>query len=926
MHGELVAFDLETTGLDVETDVIIEIGAVRLREGEVVDEFSSLVNPGFSIPAEVSFLTGIEQDDVRDAPSIKEVLPKFENFVGDAPLIAHNIAFDISFLKKHKILSNNLPIDTYELSALLLPSIPRYNLTSLTEHFEISLENAHRALDDARATAYLYWHLWEKASNLPVALLAEIMQHASQFQWDIGSVFEAALQHQKNANSDDQPLVQPAFAKPVTSKPLVQGDSEYSIDPEMIDAIIDKSGKLNDILPDYEARPQQQRMAHEIAYAFSNHQHLIIEAGTGTGKSLAYLVPSALWTTKNQRRVVISTNTTNLQEQLIQKDVPLIEQILDESLNASVLKGRGHYLCPRRLAAVRRRGPGNVDELSTLTKILIWLQESTTGERGELTLRANEFPIWRRLSAEDEGCSTENCEAIMGGICPFHKSRRAAEASHLVIINHALLIADARSENHVIPDYRHLIVDEAHQLEDAVTDGLTMRVSGTMLYRRLDELGGTEKGILGDLLRIGRKSLPDKAVMKVEAYTQNIGEAVRAMQAHVKAYYKSLQTLLSELQRSDFPQRTILVGSSQRSVSAFGGVQARWQKLDEFFEVLRDAMEHLTRAVQRLKQKHDVDEFADLIKSTGASATFLAEVREHLHKFTLEPDANTIYWISTSYEGDLSVVGAPLHIGPYAEAYLWQAKESAVLTSATLRTELSFDHIQDRFYADGVKTLAVGSPFDYKKSTLIYLPEDIPEPNQQGYQKAVERGIIELAAELDGRVMVLFTSYAQLKETARDITPRLSLGNIAVYDQAGSSSREALLEGFKSTEKAVLLGTKSFWQGVDIPGESLSALVIVRLPFAVPSDPVFASRSDTYENSFREYAVPDAILRFRQGFGRLIRSKTDRGIVTIFDKRIISKRYGQHFLESLPDCTVQTGRLAQLPKAASNWLSKDNTE
>lgn len=926
MHGELVAFDLETTGLDVETDVIIEIGAVRLREGEVIDEFSSLVNPGFMISAEVSFLTGIEQDDVDGAPSIKDVLPKFENFVGDAPLIAHNIAFDISFLRKHKILTNNLPLDTYELAALLLPTIPRYNLSSLTEYFEISLEHAHRALDDARATAYLYWHLWQKASKLPAALLSEITRYGSQFQWDAGEVFKAALQHQQGSPDQNQPLIQPAFAKPEPVEPLIQENNLRPLDPETVDQLIGESGKLNDILPDYEIRPQQQRMAHEIAHAFSNSKHLIIEAGTGTGKSLAYLVPVALWATQNQQRVVISTNTTNLQEQLIQKDVPLVEQILDDPFRATVLKGRGHYLCPRRLAAVRRRDPGNMDELLTLTKILIWLQESTSGDRGELTLRANEYPVWRRLSAEDEGCSTENCRAIMGGICPFHKSRLAAEASQVVIVNHALLIADARSENHVIPDYRHLVVDEAHQLEDAVTDGLTVGASGTMLRRRLDELGGPDKGILGDLLRTARKSLPDKAILKIEAYTQSIGEAVRAMQVHVQSYYKSLHALASELQRSDFPQRTTLIGAAQRGASAFGSVQAQWRKLDEFFEVLSDAMQHLTRAVQKLKQKHDVDEFDDHIKSTGASATFLAEVRDHLHHFTLEPDANTIYWLSSLFDGDLSVVAAPLHIGPYAEAYLWQAKESTVLTSATLRTEMSFDHIQDRLYADHVKTMAVGSPFDYKESTLIYLPEDIPEPNQQGYQKAVERGIIELAAELDGRVMVLFTSYAQLKETAREITPRLSLGNIAVYDQAGSSSREALLEGFKSTEKAVLLGTKSFWQGVDIPGESLSALVIVRLPFAVPSDPIFASRSETYENSFREYAVPDAILRFRQGFGRLIRTKTDRGVVTIFDKRIISKRYGQHFLESLPDCTVQTGRLAQLPQAASRWLSKEDIE
>jgi DNA polymerase-3 subunit epsilon/ATP-dependent DNA helicase DinG len=241
-----------------------------------------------------------------------------------------------------------------------------------------------------------------------------------------------------------------------------------------------------------------------------------------------------------------------------------------------------------------------------------------------------------------------------------------------------------------------------------------------------------------------------------------------------------------------------------------------------------------------------------------------------------------------------------------------------VLTSATLRTNGSFNYISDRLNADNIETVEVGSPFNYHDSTLLYVPTDIPEPNdRQRYQQAVERGIIELAAALNGRVLGLFTSYSHLRQTAQAITPRLALGNIAVYDQSDGSSRQALLEGFRSAEKAVLLGTKSFWEGVDIPGESLSALVIVRLPFAVPTDPIFAARSETYSNSFDEYAVPEAILRFRQGFGRLIRTRSDRGVVTVFDRRIVSKSYGANFLEALPDCTVQYGSLNGLPVKSS---------
>jgi DNA polymerase-3 subunit epsilon/ATP-dependent DNA helicase DinG len=257
------------------------------------------------------------------------------------------------------------------------------------------------------------------------------------------------------------------------------------------------------------------------------------------------------------------------------------------------------------------------------------------------------------------------------------------------------------------------------------------------------------------------------------------------------------------------------------------------------------------------------------------------------------------------------------------DRYIWSAKESVVLTSATLRTGDSFSYVGERLHLEDVELLDVGSPFDYESSTLLYLPTDIPEPNDRvGYQRALERGIIELAAALNGRVMVLFTSYTQLRQTAQAITPRLALGGITVYDQSDGSSRQALLDGFMTNEKAVLMGTRSFWEGVDIPGDSLSALVITRLPFAVPTDPVFSARGETYQNSFEEFAVPDAVLRFRQGFGRLIRRATDRGVVTVFDSRILTKGYGMVFLESLPTCTLKQGPLDGLAPAAKQWLER----
>ncbi|MBZ0286895.1 MAG: hypothetical protein K8I30_04725, partial [Anaerolineae bacterium] len=323
-------------------------------------------------------------------------------------------------------------------------------------------------------------------------------------------------------------------------------------------------------------------------------------------------------------------------------------------------------------------------------------------------------------------------------------------------------------------------------------------------------------------------------------------------------------------------------------------------------------------------KEYRIPDYDDLVNSTNAAATYLNEVKAQLSAFVTEPDSNVIYWINVGQNAAyLSIQTAPLHVGPMADQYLWSAKSSVVMTSATLRTGEHFDFIQERLNAKPIQAVELGSPFDYQKSTLLYVVDDIPDPNDRiHYQRGVERGLVSLADALNGRVMALFTSYTQLRQTADAIRPLLALGNIAVYDQSDGSSRQALLDGFKSTERAVLLGTKSFWEGIDIPGETLSALVITRLPFAVPTEPVFAARSDTYRDSFKEYALPEAILRFRQGFGRLIRTRNDRGIVAIFDHRILSKAYGTDFLAALPNCTVEKGSLKNLSERAKSWMSE----
>jgi len=933
MRDVIVALDLETTGLNRDEDAIIEIGAALFENGVVLDTFSTLVNPGRSIPERVSAITGIQTDDLLGAPNIREVLPALRAFIGTRPVVGHRVDFDLGFLARYGVATDNVAIDTYDLASVLLPDTARYNLAHLSDQFDVSLENAHRALSDALATGHLYWELWQRALALPLEILQEIVGAAGDLPWSARPVFLAALQERsqtaftegarpaRRSGPTPTDLFKPADR---TWRPLRPNPTRTQIDVDWAASIIERGGELSRVFEGYEDRPQQVEMLRRVAEAFNRDHHLMIEAATGVGKSLGYLIPAVLWAALNNERVVISTATINLQDQLLNKDLPLLQRALDLPFEAAVVKGRSNYLCPRRLLTLRRRGPTSVAELRVLAKILVWLLESDSGDRGEISLRGyEENAIWARLSAADEGCTMERCHDQMHGVCPFYKARRAAEAAHVLVVNHALLLSDVQIGNRVLPDYRYLIIDEGHHLEEATTNGLSFQTSQVALQRQLDDLGDTRRGLLGDVIRSTRGSIPGRYFEQIEEYVTTVSHAVQDMGRHAERYFETIYRFLDGaglLRRNEYIIQ-VRITSQLRQQPGWEQVEAAWTVLSQFTQAIARAMVDLARGLGRLDE-FDVPDFDDLLSSVQAAARHLEGVHYQLGAFTENPDENMIYWVEMQQDREqMALHAAPLNVGPLLEEHIWGPKNAVVLTSATLRTNGTFEYLRDRLNAYDIDEVVIGSPFDYERATLVYIPTDMPDPSQRDeYQRYVERGLIELAAATRGRLLALFTSYAQLRQTAQAIAPRLALGKIQVFDQSDGTSRQTLVEGFKKAERAVLLGTRSFWEGVDIPGEDLSVLVIVRLPFAVPSDPIFAARSEQYENSFMQYAVPDAILRFRQGFGRLIRTQSDRGVVALFDNRVITKRYGQAFLDSLPVCTVRRGPLADLPRLAAAWI------
>ena len=654
-----------------------------------------------------------------------------------------------------------------------------------------------------------------------------------------------------------------------------------------------------------------------------------------------------LWSTLNNTRVVISTNTINLQDQLMNKDIPDVRNALNIDLRAAVLKGRSNYLCPRRLQVLRHRKSRDVTELRVLGKILVWLESGGSGNLNELTLTGPaEKEAWLRMSAQDESCNMEACVSRMGGSCPYLRARQAAFNAHIIIVNHALLLSDVVANNRVLPDYKYLIVDEAHHLEDASTNALSYRVTRREIERLFSELGGVNSGVLGRTLEITKKHFNPTDQAGAEKIIGKASDLAFRAENMFRTFFVRVDAFL-ENERKGKPignyGQKVRVTQSTYEKGKWPEIEMAWDETAKPVDMLRKILDQLHHDLAEEIQMND-EEIEVLLGDLAGIVRRLQEVHRFINAMVFDIDPDYIYWIEIDFRfRKLTLNFAPLHVGTLMEKYIWHPKESVVITSATLTTteqddyfysqvspgdldntliDGSFGYIRSRLNADEADELVMGSPFDYEKSVKLFLPTDMPEPADfHAYQQYLSRAISRTAKATRGRMLVLFTSYKQLRSTSQVITPLLAKDHIQVYEQGRGASASSLLESFKNAERAVLLGTRSFWEGVDVPGEALSVLIITKLPFDVPSDPIIAARSETFENPFGEYTLPEAILRFRQGFGRLIRTQSDRGVVAVLDRRVRSKPYGLQFLHSLPHCHLVETIIEDLPEEAARWLN-----
>ena len=439
----------------------------------------------------------------------------------------------------------------------------------------------------------------------------------------------------------------------------------------------------------------------------------------------------------------------------------------------------------------------------------------------------------------------------------------------------------------------------------------------------MKEVGGSNAGVLGHILTETKSILrPSDFGLLQKRISQTTDMAFRIEQMN-REFFNTLGEF-ARLQREGQPQSNYSwqarILPATRTLSGWEEIEAVWDTTGTTLRMLLTALEEIYGALGNLYAEGH-EEVQDLMADLSNVARRIGEAEVNVTSMISKPTSGLVYWLEVQPNGNkLALNAAPLSVGTLVEKHIWHEKQSVILTSATLTTHGEFQYIRNTLGADEADEMQLGSPYDYESAALLYIAQDIPEPNVNGYQQTLDRTIINTAKATGGRMLVLFTSYAALKKTSQAITGPLAREEIYVYEQGDGASPNALLESFKATERAVLLGTKSFWEGVDVPGDSLSVVLITKLPFDVPTDPLIAARSEMYEDSFQQYYLPEAILKFRQGFGRLIRTQSDRGVVAILDRRVLTKQYGRLFLESLPQCTARQGPASNLPREAGKWL------
>jgi ATP-dependent DNA helicase DinG len=647
--------------------------------------------------------------------------------------------------------------------------------------------------------------------------------------------------------------------------------------------------------PEYEHRPGQIEMAQAVLNAFEQKHHLIVEAGTGTGKTLAYLVPAIAAACGSGARVVVSTGTKNLQEQLMDKDLPFLQEVLPKKFRAAVMKGRNNYACLHRIKRAESMPVlEGLDQIDQFDEVVRWMTKTETGDRAELSNLPENLPFWRHIDARSDTCLGQKCPDF--DPCFITRMRQRALDADILVVNHHLFFADLALRNGaygaVLPDYAAVILDEAHQIEDVASEYFGVQVSNYQI---------------DDLLR-------DVSFLKFE--NREAERELTRVSARIQRFADMFWISFREGRGLEgrfalMPRYGTARGSEWVNDEAQAGMPAdRRQDVGAPYDALDNALNRLETTLDALKDAPADAE--NIIRRTR-------QLRFDLNFIIKGDDKSFVYWLERRGRG-VFLRASPIDVSGLLQDKLFEKVPTVILTSATLSSAGNFRFIRERLGLDDAEEMIAESIFDFENQAVLYLPPQMPDPRSPQWARAAADEVIKIVNATEGRAFVLSTSFAGMNELYERVAPQIDYPSFL----QGSTSKSALLKKFRSTPNAVLFATASFWQGVDVRGEQLSCVIIDKLPFAVPSDPIVAARQRYIEeqggSSFYEYSVPQAIISLKQGLGRLIRSTTDRGVLAVLDPRLRTKMYGQTFLQSLPPCRI-TSDIEQLPCVFNDQVS-----
>ncbi len=902
-----IALDLETTGLDPYRCGITEVSAYRFIDGEPVEEFTTLIDPERAIPKEISELTGITPDMIYGKPKIHEVMPNLFKFIGNDPIVGQNIGFDISFLE-HACRENGQVFPTYSIYDTLTLAktffffLHRFNLTAISDYFGLETEGAHRASVDTLNTGHVFKELIYEVASTPLSVIQTICDVSSHIEFYNKLLYNNILKIGLS-NKEVNGLVVSEIEKPIY-KHFYSHTCKTKIEsiPDETSEWFEDGGKISQAWPSFEVRESQVKLATDTFKTFSEESILLAEAGTGLGKSLAYLSAGILHSKKTDIPLVVSTYTKNLQEQLFTSDIPQLADTLDIEMHAVIYKGRHNYICLSRLENVISNSKNLLKSRDCVEflAIIVWSHYTHTGDISECHGFKLGYAsrVWDLLKSEFGYCTTSRCKRFEG--CYLNDVRKSLQKANIIIVNHYLLCSELLQEKSNLPEEFNYVIDEGHNLVAAARDQLITQISSHSfddLFIFFSLNNKSYKKEIEKLLTI---------IPSAESHLFNLETKSKSIRADIKSFFDTYaQTKRTELSKSNYNEVKVRYIDPQSEFQetfplpfdVLSSIKTYMNEVESFlFEISKDK--------DRIDKIYFQELNVNLNRMQSAYNTF---------EQALEYKEDWVSWSSLlkgSKGNRTSLNTGPRDVGKFLFENLFNKYGGGLICSATLTVEFAFDYIKDQLGLDNlniekeVKEYIYQSPFHYEDQVKLFAWQGDADVNSNAFIQKIGNQINDISSRIHRRMLVLCTSYKQTTALRDYLKPKMNQDDRQLFTQSMGKNRKSLLHGYLQHKRSILIGTSSFWEGVDLPGDKVEILILMKIPFASPGDPIIQSQIDHYKmqdrNPFMEFQVPDATVRLKQGFGRLIRTLEDSGICIIADPRVTRSRYGKVILDSLP--------------------------